>query len=149
ATSFFAFLFEMSDYIRIVGVWRLGKIGKSDRIRVVAHYSSKNIIDKLGLKPGMRAAVMRAPVDYAEVVAEIGERAELARALSGRFDFIQYFASSEEQLDAVMGNLAAHLVPDGMVWVSWAKRSSPLNTGLDDNKVRKLGLAAGLVDVKV
>jgi hypothetical protein len=92
----------------------------------MAGYSSKNIIDKLGVKSGMQAVVMRAPEDYAEVLAR-----------------------SEEQLEAVMGNLAAHIVPNGMVWVSWAKRSSPLNTGLDDNKVRRIGLDAGLVDVKV
>lgn len=112
-------------------------------------YSGKNLLDKLGLKSGMRAIVMRAPKDYAEVVEAMGERAQMARALSGRFDFIQYFATSEQQLGAVMGNLAAHLVPGGMVWVSWAKRTSPLHTGLDENMVRRIGLAAGLVDVKV
>jgi hypothetical protein len=115
----------------------------------MAGYSSKNIIDKLGVKSGMQAVVMRAPEDYAEVLGEIAARAELKRMLGGRLDFIQYFARSEEQLEAVMGNLAAHIVPNGMVWVSWAKRSSPLNTGLDDNKVRRIGLDAGLVDVKV
>ena len=46
-------------------------------------------------------------------------------------------------------NLASHLVPNGMLWMSWAKRTSPLHTGLDENMVREAGLAAGLVDVKV
>ncbi len=114
-------------------------------------YSDKNLMDKLGVKPGMRMAVMRAPKGYAEVVAEMAERtgSEVGRSLSGRFDAIQYFATSEEQLGAVMPNLAAHLVPNGMVWVSWAKRTSALHTGLDENVVRRIGLAAGLVDIKV
>jgi hypothetical protein len=108
-----------------------------------------NIIDKLGVKPGMRAIVMRAPSDYANVAGEIGERAELLTRLAERMDFIQYFARSEEQLGAVIPNLALHLAPTGMLWVSWAKRTSPLHSGLDENMVRRIGLGAGLVDVKV
>jgi hypothetical protein len=48
-----------------------------------------------------------------------------------------------------MANLVAHLERDGMLWVSWAKRTSPLHSGLDENAVRRIGLEAGLVDVKV
>jgi hypothetical protein len=115
----------------------------------VAGYSSKNLIDKLGVKPGMRAIIMRAPGGYLEMLPDLGDRANVVSRLVGRFDFVQYFATSAEQLGAVMPNLASHLEPGGMLWVSWAKRSSPLHSGLDENDVRRLGLEAGLVDVKV
>jgi hypothetical protein len=115
----------------------------------MAGYSDTALLDKLGVRPGMRVAVMRAPADYEPVVAQMAERAHVARSLSGRLDVIQYFATSQQQLEAVMPNLAAHLVPNGMVWVSWAKKTSPLHSGLDENMVRRIGLAAGLVDVKV
>ena len=36
-----------------------------------------------------------------------------------------------------------------MVWVCWPKRASKVPTDLDDDIVRRTGLAAGLVDVKV
>jgi hypothetical protein len=111
----------------------------------VAGYSSKKLKDKLGLKPGMRAAVVRSPAGYIELL----EGAEVVNRLNGRFDFIQYFATSTEQLNTVMPNLAGSLVPGGMLWVSWIKKTSPKNTGLDENIVRRLGLEAGLVDVKV
>jgi len=115
----------------------------------MAGYSGKNLIDKLGVREGMRAIVMRAPKGYLELLPDLEERARVVTRLSGRFDFIQYFATSVEQLGAVMPNLALHLEPNGMLWLSWAKRTSPLHTGLDENIVRKIGLAAGLVDVKV
>jgi hypothetical protein len=115
----------------------------------MAGYSNQNLVDKLGVKPGMRAIVMRAPAGYLELMPELEERANLITRLGGRFDFIQYFATSVEQLGAVIPNLASHLEPGGMLWVTWAKRTSPLHTGLDDNIVRRLGVAAGLVDVKV
>jgi len=115
----------------------------------VAGYSSKSLIDKLGVKPGMRCIVMRAPKGYLDLLPDLAERADLVTRLGGRFDFIQYFATSIEQLGAVMPNLALHLEPGGMLWVSWAKRTSALHTGLDEDIVRGLGLKAGLVDVKV
>jgi len=115
----------------------------------MAGYSSKPLVDKLGVKPGMRVIVMHAPKGYLELMPELGERAQVMSRLAGRFDVIQYFASSEEQLGAVMPNLALHLVPNGMLWVCWAKRSSPLHAGLTESAVRRLGLAAGLVDIKV
>ncbi len=115
----------------------------------MAGYSNKNLIDKLGVRDGMKAIVMRAPKGYLDELPALEERAKVSTRLAGRFDFIQYFATSVEQLGAVMPNLALHLEPNGMLWVTWAKRTSPLHTGLTDSIVRELGLKAGLVDVKV
>ena len=115
----------------------------------MAGYSNKNLIDKLGVRDGMKAIVMRAPKGYLDELPALEERARVSTRLAGRFDFIQYFATSVEQLGAVMTNLALHLEPNGMLWVTWAKRTSPLHTGLTDSIVRELGLKAGLVDVKV
>jgi hypothetical protein len=92
---------------------------------------------------------MRAPAGYLELMPDLDQRTTVATRLNGRFHFIQYFASSPEQLGAVMPNLAGHLEPGGMLWVTWAKRTSPLHTGLTDTIVRELGLNAGLVDVKI
>lgn len=115
----------------------------------MAEYSTTSLIEKLGAKPGARMAVLRAPTEYAPVLAELETRVKLVKRLGGRFDVIQYFASSQEQLDAVMPNLALNLVPNGMLWVCWVKQSSLLHTELTQNLVRQAGLAAGLVDVKV
>jgi hypothetical protein len=44
---------------------------------------------------------------------------------------------------------AKQLVPTGMLWVSWPKKSSGVATDLAENDVRSIGLEAGLVDTKV
>jgi hypothetical protein len=36
-----------------------------------------------------------------------------------------------------------------MLWVAWPKRAAKVATDLDENVVRRIGLAAGVVDVKV
>lgn len=107
------------------------------------------LIHQLGIKPGARSIVMRAPKVYMDLLEGLDAHANLVTRLGGRFEFVQYFATSAEQLGAVMPNLALHLEPNGMLWISWAKRTSPLHTGLTENIVREFGLKAGLVDVKV
>jgi len=41
------------------------------------------------------------------------------------------------------------LPPAGMLWVAWPKKASKVETDLTEDVVRRIGLAAGLVDVKV
>ena len=45
--------------------------------------------------------------------------------------------------------LIERMVVNGSLWVSWPKRSSGLQTDLDENLVRSTGLEAGVVDVKI
>ncbi len=52
-------------------------------------------------------------------------------------------------LERLFGALKKALHPNGMLWVSWPKKSSPLAGDLDENGVRATGLAQGLVDVKI
>jgi hypothetical protein len=111
--------------------------------------SMAELQDKLGLKPDMRTILMREPKGYSESLPILGQTRQMSR-LTGWFDFIQYFASSRQQLSAVFVNLAQHLELAGMLWISWPKQGSALaEPDLNENVVRELGLAAGLVDVKV
>ncbi len=41
------------------------------------------------------------------------------------------------------------IAPDGMVWVSWPKKSSGVATDVTEQVVRDTALAMGLVDIKV
>jgi hypothetical protein len=105
--------------------------------------------DKLGIRPGQRVILMRAPRQYPDLLPILSE-VKLMTRLTGWFDFIQYFASSRQQLSAVILNLSQHLESNGALWISWPKQGSTLAAAdLDDNIVRELGLATGLVDVKV
>jgi hypothetical protein len=64
-------------------------------------------------------------------------------------DFVLLFTKSAGSLKKDFAKLAKFLVPDGMLWVAWPKKSSGVSTDLSDNSVREIGLRAGLVDVKV
>jgi hypothetical protein len=61
--------------------------------------------------------------------------------------FVTRKADLVEKLDAARDAL----VPAGALWVSWpkGKAKAAIPTDVDEGIVRELGLAAGLVDVKV
>lgn len=63
--------------------------------------------------------------------------------------FIHYFAHSRELLQHDFPTLKKALVKDGMLWISWPKKTSKIASDLDENIIREIGLNNGLVDVKV
>jgi hypothetical protein len=59
------------------------------------------------------------------------------------------FTKSGTALKREFGRITKNLAPAGMLWVSWPKKTSGVPTDLNENIVRDIGLASGLVDVKV
>jgi hypothetical protein len=59
------------------------------------------------------------------------------------------FTTGRKQLESRFVALASKLDPAGMLWVAWPKKASGVATDLNENVVREVGLAAGLVDNKV
>jgi hypothetical protein len=59
------------------------------------------------------------------------------------------FATAVADLVAAFPAWTARLAPAGMLWVAWPKKAAKVATDLTEDRVREVGLAAGLVDVKV
>ena len=64
-------------------------------------------------------------------------------------DFAMIFIKGRAEMTEQFPKFAQRLAPAGMLWVSWPKKTSGVVTELNENDVRRIGLAAGLVDVKV
>ena len=110
-------------------------------------YSGTPLPAKLGLKPGMRFVALNAPPDLDVLLAGAPDLQRLARV--GSFECALAFATSERALSAHFAKLAPKLLDAGMIWIAWPKKSSGVATELTEDAVRRAGLAAGLVDVKV
>ena len=50
---------------------------------------------------------------------------------------------------ALVPKSKGYLKNAGMIWVSWPKKKSGVESDLDENIIRDFGLKNGLVDVKV
>jgi hypothetical protein len=60
-----------------------------------------------------------------------------------------FFVATERALARDFAKLAATLNANGMIWIAWPKKSSGVATDLGFGRVQRIGLDAGLVDVKI
>ena len=115
----------------------------------MAGYSGTPLIKKLGIKDGFRVAFVHAPDDYDATLGTLPDSVERLSLSDGELDFVQAFYIERDKLEEDFAVLKAAIVKNGMVWISWPKKASKITTDLDENIIREIGLAQGLVDVKV
>jgi hypothetical protein len=114
----------------------------------MAGYSGTPLVQKLGIKPHHRVALVAAPPDLALGALPVGAALQ-TNLRGGPFDVILFFAASRAPLVRQFAALAARLTPAGGLWIAWPKKASGVATDLSENIVRAIGLEAGLVDNKV
>ena len=112
----------------------------------MAGYSGKPLVQKLGIKPEMRIAIVNAPRGYGRVLGKLPSRVTRKASAVGPLDFVQFFTTERRELERRFAALARALAPAGMLWISWPKKSSGVTTDLTEDVIRAIGLAHGLVD---
>ncbi|HLV88529.1 MAG TPA: hypothetical protein VKV39_16210 [Candidatus Sulfotelmatobacter sp.] len=112
-------------------------------------YSGTPLPKKLGIKDGSRTRLVAIPPDVRAELKPSLARCEMHAKGKGPLDFGMVFAKSRAELITEFNEIAEILASAGMIWAIWPKKSSGVSTDLDENKVRDIGLAVGLVDVKV
>jgi hypothetical protein len=114
-----------------------------------AGYSGTPLPRKLGIREGCRLLLAGAPVGFDAVLGDLPAGVELVEPTVGTIDVAILFALDLTTVRRELAPLAASLQPAGGLWIAWPKRSSGVVTNLDENRIRELGLGAGLVDNKV
>jgi hypothetical protein len=122
----------------------------SNERKTMAGYSGTPLPKKLGFKAGFRAGFVNAPAGFQKELGEMPEDVKISeQKLTAPLDLILFFVDSQRDLKREFPKLAKKLKANGMLWIAWPKRSSGVASDLSENSVRDIGLAAGLVDVKV
>ena len=116
---------------------------------MAAGYSSRTLVQKLGIKPHTRIAVMGAPRGYRSILGTLPPGVTTTDTLRGTLPFIHFFAKQRAALESRFPMLERALTTDGALWISWPKQSSGVVTDLTEDGVRAVALGHGLVDVKV
>jgi hypothetical protein len=111
-------------------------------------YSGTPLPKKLGIAVGSRVLVVAAPGGFALGPLPDGVRLH-SRPGPAPYDVVLAFCLDLAALLRRFEPLAGRITPNGALWISWPKKSGGLATDLTENVVREVGLAAGLVDVKV
>lgn len=114
-------------------------------------YSGTPLAKKLGIKPGFKIHLFNCPPHYKSLFIDFPEDIiETKRPLSETVNFIHIFCRSEAELSLELLKLKPFLEKDGMIWVSWPKNTSMIQTDLNRDLVRRYMLSKiKLVDVKV
>ena len=115
----------------------------------MAGYSGKPLVQKLGIKDGWAIAILNAPRGYDRLLGKLPQRVTRRPTVAGTLDLIQFFTDSKRELERRFPALERALAPAGMLWISWPKQASGVATDLTEDRIRAIGLAHGLVDVKV
>jgi len=115
----------------------------------MAGYSGSPLPKKLGLKEGSRIALVNAPKDFEPELGELPSNAEIVTRVTKPLDIVLLFVLNERALLRDFEKFAKKLASNGMIWVAWPKKSSGVATDLSFERVQRIGLDAGLVDVKI
>lgn len=116
---------------------------------MTAGYSGTPLVQKLGFKPGYRYAMIQAPSDVLPLLGTLPDGVVPVGARGKDLDLAWLFATDAAALRRTFPRAAARLRPAGMLWVSWPKKAARQPTDLTEEIIRRVGLRAGLVDVKV
>jgi len=113
-------------------------------------YSGTPLVKKLGIKPHQTILVWRAPEDYWTWISPLPEKTVVkGRRGKGPLDFVHLFVQTNKVFEKELLRHKEVLAPNGMIWISWPKKSSGVETDLNENVIRNFALKNDLVDVKV
>jgi hypothetical protein len=86
---------------------------------------------KIKLKSGAKAAVINAPENYVDMLKH---DTELSPTLSGKFDWIQIFVQNKAELESLAPKASRSLKPESVLWISFPKGTSKIQTDLTRDK---------------
>lgn len=91
---------------------------------------STPLVEKLRLEPGMHCLTVNAPAGFFELLEDLPPGIEFETVLTGEYDWAMLFIVQTEKLIEAIPAVLAHLIEDGLLWVSFIKRSSRRTTNL-------------------
>ena len=111
---------------------------------MAAGSSGTPLVKKLGIKPGARVLFVNDPPEFKPLLVDLP-----AVKKGSPNDYVHVFVRSRADLKKHLGTARKGLDQDGMIWVSWPKKASGIETDVTEDTVRASALPLGLVDVKV
>ena len=111
-------------------------------------YSGKPLSAKLGIAEDSVVTTIGAPADYDAMVAP-PKGVRLSSRLSADARFIHVFSKSRADLGRALARARKAMAADGVIWVSWPKKTSGVKTDITEDTIRELAFPLDLVDIKV
>jgi hypothetical protein len=114
-----------------------------------AGYSGTPFAKKLGIAEGHSVVTRHAPSDYNQLIEPIPNGVTFGVRVSKSTDLVHVFIVKKSVLEKELTALRTAIKPNGVVWVSWPKKTSKVPTDVTEDVIRDVCLPLGFVDVKV
>ncbi len=114
-----------------------------------AGYSGTPLARKLGVKSGQLTWRYRMPESVVKEIDASGLWPSLLRTPQPGSEMAHIFVTRRAELAQHLSKLRKLLAPNGILWVSWPKKSSKAVTDITEDVVRAEALPLGFVDIKV
>jgi hypothetical protein len=115
----------------------------------MAGYSSTPLIKKLGIKENLIVYIHNGPDHFLELLGEIPKGVTFPNKNQNHLDFVHLFVTSKKELTMLLNKFRKKIKSEGMIWVSWPKKSSKVPTDITEDTIREICLPIDLVDIKV
>ncbi len=112
-------------------------------------YSGTPLAGKLGLAAGRTILLLGAPPHYAALVGPPLADLKRAKALGPTVDIVHMFTAARSRLATALLDCRRQLRSDAVIWVSWPKKASGVQTDITEDTIREIALPLGFVDIKV
>jgi hypothetical protein len=97
---------------------------------------------------GFIISVINQPGHYLQLFTDLPS-IEITKDKKVKKDIIHYFVTDQKELLKEIKSLKEQIVQNGMIWISWPKKSAKVETDITEDVIRNIALKNGLVDVKV
>ncbi len=115
----------------------------------MAGYSSTPLAKKLGIKNGFKIRLINQPDYYFNLFTDLPNDIQILADKETTKNFIHLFVKNMNEFEKNIHELKNEIEPDGIIWVSWYKKSAKISTDVTEDKIRNTALSIGLVDIKV
>lgn len=112
-------------------------------------YSKTPLAKKLGIRDGFVIKLINQPNYYFDLFTNMPNNVTVTTDIKTKKNFIHCFVASAEEFYANIFSIKNEIAQDGIIWISWYKKSSKTLTDVTENLIRQTALQNGLVDVKV
>jgi hypothetical protein len=99
---------------------------------------------KLRIQPDQRLLILNPPTGYVESLQPLPMGAQIVDAAAQEVDFCHLFATNSAQLAELLPIALAACKYDGLLWVSYPKKSSKVDSDLSRDALWELPGAPGL-----
>jgi len=112
-------------------------------------YSGTALEKKLGIKENSSIRLINAPENYFDLFTEWPGNVKISDDPRIKKNLIHFFTKEFSEYYSLLPLLKKEIEQNGIIWVSWPKKTSKISSDVSEDLIRNYALETGMVDIKV